>query len=219
MNPTENPARLDDPAAAGALDEAPPWPLQALLDAAGVLAGALAVRIGVAGAAVSAAARDGLTDVQADTWAVRLGTHPLLVWGWAWVEEADRAPGRPAYARLASALRHEIESGALRPGDHLPTSKAIAARWGVATGTATKAVAELRAEGLIVGGGSRGRRPVVAGTIGAGDAACAACGRPIDLGAEHYPHRPHCGLADRGWCDCDGQTHPECCPSCAAGAA
>jgi DNA-binding transcriptional regulator YhcF (GntR family) len=183
------------------------------LDAAGVRPAGLARRLGVAGTMVTAAARDGLSDVQADTWAIRLRIHPLLVWGWAWVEAADRAPGRPAYARLATALRNEIDRGTYRPGDHLPPAKVIAARWGVATRTATMAVAELRAEGLVVGGGRKGSRPLVAVTSDATDAGSARLTMPVVSGAQH--DRPR---APRDRCDGDDGTHPERFPSCAAGA-
>lgn len=51
----------------------------------------------------------------------------------------DAAP----YERLAHALRSEIDSGRLGPGDRLPTFKALAERDGVSFGTAQRAVALL----------------------------------------------------------------------------
>jgi hypothetical protein len=202
--------------AAPAVSVAGRWPLPPLLHACGLSRRALARQLAIGPAAVSAAGRRGLSDAQADEWAIRLGLHPLLVWGWAWIDEAP-ATG-PAHARFAQLLRDQIERGDLRPGDKLPPVHVLARRWGVGSKTAAKAIAELRAEGLVVGGG-RGWPHLVASPLAAGTAACVVCGRPIELGEEHYPHRPHCALAARGWCDCDATAHPECCPTCAQGRA
>lgn len=64
------------------------------------------------------------------------------------------------YRQIATDLRGAIASGALRPGDHLPTVKELAARYGVAVGTAHRALAELSAASLVRV--SRGRRAIVA---------------------------------------------------------
>jgi hypothetical protein len=192
------------------------WPLRPLLDACGLTATGLARRVGVSPSAVTTAARDGLSDHQADRWAIRLGTHPLLVWGWAWIEDADHAPGRPVYLRLAAAIGDRIACGELAPGDPVPSVKTLADRWGVASGTVTQALDELRAEGLITGGG-RGRRNLVASPLELGASGCVVCGRPIVVGDEHYPHHRTCPLAAKGWCDCDAAAHPDCCPTCAGG--
>jgi hypothetical protein len=193
------------------------WPLQPLLDACGLTATAMSRQLGIGGATVSRAARHGLSDRQADEWAIRLGFHPLMVWGWAWLDLAAQARGRPAYARVAAALRHDIARGQLTPGDPVPSVKALGARWGVANASVTQALDELRAEGLITGGG-RGRRSLIASPLELGTAGCVVCGRPILVGEEHYPHHPTCPMAARGWCDCDAAAHPDCCPSCAGGA-
>ncbi|MFE6499911.1 TetR/AcrR family transcriptional regulator C-terminal domain-containing protein [Kitasatospora sp. NPDC057738] len=55
----------------------------------------------------------------------------------------------PPYARIAAELRHRIEVGELRPGDRVPSTRAVTQRWGVAMATATKALAVLRQEGLV----------------------------------------------------------------------
>jgi hypothetical protein len=191
------------------------WPLQPLLDASGLTRTALAARLGVSGSTVLAASQRGLTDRQADEWAIRLGTHPLLVWGWAWIEEAGAA--QPAYARAADRLRERIARGELRPGDRLPGIHSIARQLGVGSKTAVRAVDELRAEGLVVGGRGRGNHATIAATRPIGPAGCVTCGRPIEPGDEHYPHRPHCTMAAQGWCECDQAAHPECCPTCAGG--
>jgi hypothetical protein len=49
---------------------------------------ALARAIGVQTTIVDRAAERGLSDAQADGWAVRLGYHPMSVWGWAWIDAA-----------------------------------------------------------------------------------------------------------------------------------
>ncbi|MEU9131917.1 TetR/AcrR family transcriptional regulator C-terminal domain-containing protein [Kitasatospora sp. NPDC048540] len=58
---------------------------------------------------------------------------------------------QPPYARIAAELRHRIETGELRPGDRVPSTRALTQRWGVAMATATKALAALRQEGLVRG--------------------------------------------------------------------
>lgn len=55
----------------------------------------------------------------------------------------------PPYQRIASALRRRIEAGELRPGDRLPSARALAAEWRVALATASRAVAELRRAGVV----------------------------------------------------------------------
>ncbi|MFF4293422.1 GntR family transcriptional regulator [Streptomyces vinaceus] len=53
------------------------------------------------------------------------------------------------YARIAAELRGRIERGELRPGDRVPSTRAITQRWGVAMATASKALAALGQEGLV----------------------------------------------------------------------
>lgn len=56
----------------------------------------------------------------------------------------------PVYRRVVAALRAAIESGEFAEGDKLPSVREIARQHGVPLGTATRALAELRAEGLVV---------------------------------------------------------------------
>jgi AcrR family transcriptional regulator len=56
----------------------------------------------------------------------------------------------PPYRRIVSDVRRRIEAGELRPGDRVPSARAITREWGVAIATATKAHAALREEGLTV---------------------------------------------------------------------
>jgi DNA-binding transcriptional regulator YhcF (GntR family) len=52
------------------------------------------------------------------------------------------------YQRIADALRRQIASGELAAGDRLPSTRALAAEWQVAPGTAAKALAELQRLGV-----------------------------------------------------------------------
>ena len=57
--------------------------------------------------------------------------------------------GGPPYARIAAELRGQIERGELLPGQRVPSTRQITARWGVAMATATRVLATLRQEGLV----------------------------------------------------------------------
>ncbi|MFG1603130.1 TetR/AcrR family transcriptional regulator C-terminal domain-containing protein [Actinoplanes sp. NPDC049265] len=74
------------------------------------------------------------------------------------------------YRRIVADIRRRIEDGSLRPGDRVPSARAITREWGVAIATATKAHAALRAAGLTVA------RPGT-GTVVAGPARDAALNR------------------------------------------
>lgn len=60
--------------------------------------------------------------------------------------------------QIAEALRRDIESGKLKAGDKLPSVRAIASRFGVAVGTATKAVQLLTKWGHVRPDSTRGYR-------------------------------------------------------------
>ncbi|MFG2974955.1 TetR/AcrR family transcriptional regulator C-terminal domain-containing protein [Streptomyces sp. NPDC048331] len=57
--------------------------------------------------------------------------------------------GDPPYLRIVAAIRRRIADGELAPGDPVPSTRRIAAEWGVALATATKALTTLRLEGLV----------------------------------------------------------------------
>jgi GntR family transcriptional regulator len=59
-------------------------------------------------------------------------------------------PGGAVYAQLAARLRDEILSGRLRPGQRLPSETSLQQEYGLARQTVRRAVAVLRAEGLVV---------------------------------------------------------------------
>jgi DNA-binding transcriptional regulator YhcF (GntR family) len=58
-------------------------------------------------------------------------------------------PSEPPYLQIAADLRRRIAAGELRPGDRLPSTRALAAQCGVALATAGRAVAELRRAGVV----------------------------------------------------------------------
>jgi DNA-binding GntR family transcriptional regulator len=58
-------------------------------------------------------------------------------------EESERP-----YLRIAAAIRHRITTGALRPGDRVPSTRRVVRDFGVAT--AIRALAVLRDEGLVL---------------------------------------------------------------------
>lgn len=62
----------------------PLGPLVARVDAEGP--SAVAVALGHTREAVATAAQFGLSDVQADRWAIQLGYHPAQIWG-DWIDE------------------------------------------------------------------------------------------------------------------------------------
>lgn len=57
----------------------------------------------------------------------------------------------PPYMQVVAAIRERIRSGALKPGDHVPSARQITREWGVSIATATKVLAALRSEGLARG--------------------------------------------------------------------
>jgi DNA-binding GntR family transcriptional regulator len=64
---------------------------------------------------------------------------------------APRADNRPPYARIAEHYRALISSGALSPGELLPSIRALAEQWDVSTATADRAMKLLRDEQLVKG--------------------------------------------------------------------
>ena len=53
------------------------------------------------------------------------------------------------YQRIANELRRRIESGQLKPGAKVPSTRALATKWKVAPVTAAHALKTLAHEGLI----------------------------------------------------------------------
>jgi DNA-binding transcriptional regulator YhcF (GntR family) len=55
-----------------------------------------------------------------------------------------------AYLRIVEDIRRRVGAGELRAGDAVPSARQLMREWGVANATATKALAALRQEGLVV---------------------------------------------------------------------
>ncbi len=83
--------------------------------------------------------------------------------------------GDPPYLRIVAAIRRRIADGELAPGDRVPSTRQIAAEWGVALATATKALTTLRLEGLVE---ARPRIGTVVATSSPLKPAAAPHGRP-----------------------------------------
>lgn len=72
------------------------------------------------------------------------GMRPSYVGG------MDFDPRRYVWEQVADAIAAEIESGRLPSGARLPSEADLGAQYGVAPGTARRAVRELRDRGLVV---------------------------------------------------------------------
>lgn len=55
----------------------------------------------------------------------------------------------PKYLQIAGHIRDQIVRGDLKPGDEIPSERALALTWDVARPTATKALETLRVQGLV----------------------------------------------------------------------
>ncbi|WNM39898.1 TetR/AcrR family transcriptional regulator C-terminal domain-containing protein [Micromonospora halotolerans] len=56
----------------------------------------------------------------------------------------------PPYRRIAAEIRRRIDLGELQPGDRVPSARQLTREHGVAIATATRVLALLRAEGLVL---------------------------------------------------------------------
>ncbi|MEU3278434.1 GntR family transcriptional regulator [Streptomyces antibioticus] len=63
---------------------------------------------------------------------------------------------RPPYVQAAEVLRREIITGRLKPGDKLPSARALQDRYGIASSTVQNALRLLKSEGLIYSVQGRG---------------------------------------------------------------
>ena len=68
------------------------------------------------------------------------------------VPEFDPDVGGPSYiyALMADHLQARIEAGELKPGSRLPGERDLATEYGVALGTARRAIEELRRRELVI---------------------------------------------------------------------
>lgn len=67
------------------------------------------------------------------------------------------------YQQIAASIRHQILTGEYKPGDRLPSVRALCTAWNCTPGTIQRAYAELAREGLLVSRAGRGTQ--VAGPI------------------------------------------------------
>lgn len=82
-----------------------------------------------------------------------------------WLPVIDQDDG-PVYLAICSAIRRDLESGRLQVGSRLPPQRALADALGIDAGTASRAYAEARRQGLIDAEGRRGsfvREPAPSG--------------------------------------------------------
>ena len=63
--------------------------------------------------------------------------------------EIDHQGEQAIYLQLAAILRAQIADGELQPGRPIPSERTLMQRYGVARGTARKAVGVLREEGIV----------------------------------------------------------------------
>lgn len=79
-------------------------------------------------------------------------------------------------SEIAATIRRRIATGALKPGDRVPSTRQITKEWGVAMATATRVLQALQQEGLVVA--RPGIGTVVAPTSSAAPAPPAVLPRP-----------------------------------------
>jgi GntR family transcriptional regulator len=63
----------------------------------------------------------------------------------------DPRSGQPPYRQIADQIRQALVTGTLRPGDQLPTVKAVVTHLAVNPNTVSRAYRELEYEGLVEG--------------------------------------------------------------------
>ena len=61
----------------------------------------------------------------------------------------NHSSGRPIYLQLMDQIKHAIETGALRPGDQLPTMRTLGEELVINPNTVIRAYRELQHEGVI----------------------------------------------------------------------
>ncbi|BCK54005.1 AAA family ATPase [Nocardia wallacei] len=71
--------------------------------------------------------------------------------------ETSRQRPLPAHLRIAQAIRNDIESGRLRDGQRLPSTRALADEWQASQLTITKAMEQLAADGYVASRDRSGR--------------------------------------------------------------
>lgn len=80
-------------------------------------------------------------------------------------EAIDYGVAEPVWKQLTAILRARVLSGRIAPGHVVPSEKQLEQEFGIARGTARKAIAALRAEGLVVTVAGRGTYVVSAAEL------------------------------------------------------
>jgi GntR family transcriptional regulator len=62
---------------------------------------------------------------------------------------SESAGQRPMLLRIVDTIRAQIKAGDLNPGDRLPSTRTLAAEYGVAVQTAQRAISVLKSEGVV----------------------------------------------------------------------
>ncbi|MCX7799281.1 MAG: substrate-binding domain-containing protein [Fimbriimonadales bacterium] len=95
---------------------------------------------------------------------------------------SQKGGARPAHAQIREAILEQVRSGALRPGERLPSEPEIAERFGVSRMTANKAILALVQDGWLVR--EKGRGTFVAESPGIAEGQVCRVVVPVDsLGA------------------------------------
>lgn len=68
----------------------------------------------------------------------------------------DPSSPEPPFAQLCSQIVEQVATGALRPGDRLPTVRRLAGDLGIAPNTVARAYRELEVDGILLGQGRAG---------------------------------------------------------------
>lgn len=66
------------------------------------------------------------------------------------MKDADAVPSPPRYATIKQALTDAVRTGALKPGDRVPSETELVARFKVSRMTANRALRELQGSGVVV---------------------------------------------------------------------
>lgn len=94
----------------------------------------------------------------------------------------DLSDPTPPYEQLRRAILAQIASGSLRPGDRLPSIRALARDLGLAAGTVARAVKELEQAGTLVTRRGAGTRVAPASSsVSLPDAAVSAPAQRLSL--------------------------------------
>ncbi len=125
---------------------------------AGALLGALGVTLQSARAEVERAFGRGRGERSPAPVGVVPGEEALQPRAGPFEITVDGASGRPVYEQIVQQVKEGVAARRLRPGERMPTVRALAARLGVAPGTVARAYAALERDRIVVTERARGTR-------------------------------------------------------------